>query len=99
MTEMSSDHNLTHKKLDMTREDVRKLLPLSHLLDPEQSDVTTEFAERLIGLLVDVEAGLEQQATAFGGLSKMIRQLTSRLDKMQSEIAFLMGDPDPEGRG
>lgn len=55
MNEMISDHDLTHLKLDKTREDVRRLHPLQQLLDPEQQDVTTEFAERLIGLLLDVE--------------------------------------------
>lgn len=99
MTELHSDHDLTHLKLDKTREDVRRLHPLLYLLDPGQTDITLEFAERIIGLLVDVEERLAEQTEAFRTQSKEMAALRSQLDGLQSDIAFLMGTGDPEGHG
>lgn len=99
MNEMISDHDLTHLKLDKTREDVRRLHPLLQLLDPEQQDVTTEFAERLIGLLIEVENRLAEQATAFRTLATAMEALERRIDALEEKLDFLLGEIEPESDG
>ncbi len=99
MNEMISDHDLTHLKLDKTREDVRHLHPLLQLLDPEQQDVTTEFAQRLIGLLLDVESQLAEQATAFRTLATAMEALERRIDALEEKLDFLLGEIEPESDG
>lgn len=94
MTQMLDDHTLTHRKLDLTREDVRTLHPLLLLLDPEQTDVTTEFAERLIGLLIRNEEAMEQQANAFRQQTVEMSQLRREMVQMKRSITFLLGDPE-----
>jgi len=99
MTKLHSDHDLTHLKLDKTREDVRRLHPLLHLLDPEQTDITLEFAQRMIGLLVEVEERLAEQTEAFRTQTKEMAALRSQLGGLQSDVAFLMGTGDVEVHG
>lgn len=94
MTEMHDDHTITHRKLDLTREDVRTLHPLLQLLDPEQTDVTMEFAERLIGLLIRNEEAMEQQARAFRQMTSEMSQLRREMEQMKESIAFLLGEPE-----
>ena len=91
---MLDDHTLTHRKLDLTREDVRTLHPLMQLLDPEQTDVTMEFAERLIGLLIRNEEAMEQQAKAFRQMTLEMSQLRREMEQMEQSLAFLLGAPD-----
>lgn len=99
MNEMISDHDLTHLKLDKTREDVRRLHPLLQLLDPEQQDVTTEFAERLIGLLIEVDNRLVEQATAFRTLATAMEALERRIHALEEKLDFLLGEIAPESDG
>ncbi|SHI33296.1 hypothetical protein SAMN05444404_0010 [Ruegeria lacuscaerulensis ITI-1157] len=99
MNDLISDHDLTHLKLDKTREDVRRLHPLLQLLDPEQQDVTTEFAERLIGLLIDVENRLAEQATAFRTLATVMEALERRIRALEERLDFLLGEIEPESDG
>ncbi|APX11375.1 hypothetical protein [Tateyamaria omphalii] len=96
MPKMISEHDLTHRKIDTTREDVRKLHPLLQLLDSEETDVTVEFAERLIGLLIDVEERLSQQTDAFTRLADKMDRLSEKLEEMRTDIAFLKGVPERE---
>lgn len=90
MTNLVSDHDLTHRKLDLTREDVRRLHPLLHLLDPEQNTATDEFAERLITALIGVEQQMQQQVNAFAELSRAVTEL-------QQDFGYLMGEPEDSG--
>ena len=99
MNEMISDHDLTHLKLDKTREDVRRLHPLLQLLDHEQQDVTTEFAERLIGLLLEVENRLAEQATAFRTLATAMEASERRIHALGEKLDFLLGEIEPESDG
>lgn len=99
MNEMISDHDLTHLKLDKTREDVRRLHPLLQLLDPEQQDVTKEFAERLIGLLLEVENRLAEQATAFRASATVMEALERRIRALEERLDFLLGEIEPESDG
>lgn len=99
MNEMISDHDLTHLKLDKTREDVRRLHPLLQLLDHEQQDVTTEFAERLIGLLLEVENRLAEQATAFRTLATAMEASERQIHALGEKLDFLLGEIEPESDG
>ncbi|MCK0166963.1 hypothetical protein MWU52_05305 [Jannaschia sp. S6380] len=96
---MLDNHTLTHRKLDLTRQDVRTLHPLLQLLDPEQTDVTMEFAERLIGLLIRNEEAMEQQTKAFQELTLEMSQLRREMEQMKQSIAFLLGDPERDTTG
>jgi len=96
MPEMISEHDLTHCKIDATQKDVRKLHPLLQLLDPEETDVTVEFAQRLIGLLIDVEERLSEQGQAFTRLADKMDRLSVELEDMRTDIAFLKGVPEHE---
>ncbi|KQI67915.1 hypothetical protein AN189_12560 [Loktanella sp. 3ANDIMAR09] len=95
MTDLNTGHDRTHAMLDKTREDVRRLHPLLQLLDPDQADITTEFAVRLIGLLVEVEERLTEQTAAFMAQTAEMSGLRSQLDDLQADMAFLMGSGDP----
>lgn len=96
MNDLISDHDLTHLKLDKTREDVRRLHPLLQLLDPDQQDVKTEFAQRLIGLLLDVESQLAEQATAFRASATVMDALERRIRALEERLDFLLGEIEPE---
>lgn len=93
MIEMRGDLELTNHKIDMAREAVQALHPLLQLLDPEQTDITMEFAERLIGLLINNEEQLENQARAFELQAAEMRRLRAQMTKMQASLNFLAGDP------
>ncbi|SEN89680.1 hypothetical protein SAMN04488003_1583 [Loktanella fryxellensis] len=99
MTDLNSGHDRTHAMLDKTREDVRRLHPLLQLLDPDQADITTEFAMRLITLLVEVEERLAEQTAAFTAQTTEISALRSQLDGLQTDLDFLMGTSDPAEHG
>ncbi|SEN34430.1 hypothetical protein SAMN04488003_113117 [Loktanella fryxellensis] len=91
MTELTTGYERTHAMLDKTREDVRRLHPLLQLLEPDQADITTEFAMRLITLLVEVEERLTEQTAAFMVQTAEMSGLRTQLDGLQSDLAFLMG--------
>ena len=99
MTDLHTGHDRTHAMLDRTREDVRRLHPLLQLLDPDQGDITTEFATRLITLLIDVEARLAEQTATFTAQAAEMSGLRSQLDDLQSDLAFLMGSDAPGEHG
>lgn len=95
MTELRGDLELTNHKIDMAREAVQALHPLLQLLDPEQTDITMEFAERLIGLLIRNEEQLESQAKAFEQQAAEMHRLRAQMANLQASLNFLSGEPEP----
>lgn len=96
MTTLLSDHDLTHRKINQTREDVRLLHPLLQLIDPEQDDLTQKFTEKLITFLMAVEKLLESQTTTLNRLTKMTAMLDQRMQGIEKDLKFLVGEPEHE---
>ena len=92
MTELKSDADVLKTKIDFTREDVRKLHPLLGLLEPQNPDQISGFAERLIQFMSEIDTSYREQAAELSDLKKEIR-------KMNAMLAYLIGDADPEVDG
>lgn len=99
MTEFLTGHDLTQIKLDKTREDVRRLHPLLQMLDPEQDDLTTEFADRLIQLLLNLERQLSDQTALIRQQSAVLQRLEDQILAIEGDLAFMVGEPTPEAGG
>ena len=69
------------------------VLRILQLLDPEQTDITMEFAERLIGLLIRNEEQLEIQAKAFEQQAADMQRLRAQMANLQASLNFLSGEP------
>lgn len=94
MTTLLSDHDLTHRKLDQTREDVRTLHPLLQFMDPEQDDLAQEFTEKLIALLMATQEQLESQAIVLNNLAKMAAISDRQMQAIKEDLRFLVGEPE-----
>lgn len=99
MTEMLNGHDLTHLKLDRTREDVRALHPILQLLDPAQEDLTSEFAEKLLGLLMGIQEQIREQTGVIEKQAKIISSLRQNLEHLQADMDFLVGEVPLEDGG
>ena len=82
MTQLISDHKITHEKLDLTREDIQKLLPILTLLDTEEQEKDLDFADRLLNLLQNlIEKGDRQE--------RILAQLNGQLSEMMAYLKIL----------
>ncbi len=99
MTELHSGHSLTHLKIDQTREDVRQLHPLLQLLDPAQEEQTSDFAERLLNLLIELQMGQADNRRTQVRIGQTLDALNHRLARLEQSIEFLLGEVDPEQEG
>jgi hypothetical protein len=81
MTELNSNHKITHEKLDLTRDDIQKLMPMLTLLDAEEQEKDLDFADRLS--LIEKGDWQERQLAHFNGqLTEMMAYL-----KILTEVA------------
>lgn len=99
MTKFLTGHDLTQIKLDKTREDVQRLHPLLQLLDPAQDDLATEFADRLIELLLNLEQQVSDQTALIRQQSAALQRLEDQILAIEGDLAFMIGDPIPDGGG
>ena len=99
MSELLSGHGLSHIKIDKTREDVQRLHPLLQLLDPAQEAQTSEFAERLLNLLLELQKGQADNSRTQVRIGQTLDALNHRLARLEQSIEFLLGEVDPEQAG
>lgn len=99
MTEFLTGHDLTQIKLDKTREDVRRLHPLLQLLDPAQDDLATEFADRLIQLLLNLEQQVSDQTALIRRQSAALQRLEDQILAIEGDLTFMLGEPIVEAGG
>ncbi|MEM5468212.1 hypothetical protein [Celeribacter marinus] len=86
MTELNSNHKITHEKLDLTRGDIQKLMPILALLNAEEQEKDLDFADRLFNLLHSlIEQGDRQERQ----LARLNGQLTEMMIylKILTEVA------------
>lgn len=88
MTELNSNHKITHEKLDLTREDIQKLMPILTLLNTEELDRDFDFADRLFNLLQSLVEKGEQQDLLLARLDGQLTEITAYL-KILTEVATL----------
>ena len=88
MTELNSNHKITHEKLDLTREDIQKLLPILTLLEPEAQEQDIDFADRLFNLLQSLIEKGEQQDRLLARLNGQLTEMMAYL-KILTEVATL----------
>ncbi|WP_037227512.1 hypothetical protein [Roseobacter sp. GAI101] len=82
MTDLNPNHKITHEKLDLTREDIRKLMPILTLLDTEEQEKDLDFADRLFNLLQSlIEKGDRQE--------RLLAQLNRQLTEMMAYLKIL----------
>ena len=82
MTELNSNHKITHEKLDLTREDIQKLMPILTLLDTEEQEKDLDFGDRLFNLLQSlIEKGDRQE--------RQMAQLNGQLTEMMAYLKIL----------
>ncbi len=86
MTELNSNHEITHEKLDRTREDIQKLHPILTLLDSEAQDKDIDFADRLFNLLRSLIEKAERQDRLIANMSVQLTEATAYL-KILTEVA------------
>ncbi|MEQ6203920.1 hypothetical protein ABMC88_12760 [Sulfitobacter sp. HNIBRBA2951] len=86
MTEMNSNHKITHEKLDLTREDIQKLLPILALLDPEAQEKDLDFADRLFNLLQSLIEKGDRQERQLAHLNGQLTEMMAYL-KILTEVA------------
>lgn len=86
MTELNSNHKITHEKLDLTREDIQKLLPILTLLEPEAQEQDIDFADRLFNLLQSLIEKGEQQDRLLARLNGQLAEMMAYL-KILTEVA------------
>jgi hypothetical protein len=86
MTELNSNHKITHEKLDLTRDDIQKLLPILTLLDPEAQEKDIDFADRLFNLLQSLIESAERQDRLLANLSGQLTDVMAYL-KILTEVA------------
>jgi len=86
MTELNSNHKITHEKLDLTRKDIQKLLPILTLLEPEAQEQDIDFADRLFNLLQSLIEKGEQQDRLLARLNGQLAEMMAYL-KILTEVA------------
>lgn len=86
MTELNSNHKITHEKLDLTREDIQKLMPIMTLLNTEELDRDFDFADRLFNLLQSLVEKGEQQDLLLARLNGQLAEMMAYL-KILTEVA------------
>ena len=86
MTELNSNHKITHEQLDLTREDIQKLLPILTLLDPEAQDKDIDFADRLFNILRSLSENMLRQERALVLLSGQLTEAMNSLNLL-TEVA------------
>lgn len=87
MTEMQSDMETVKTKLDLVREDIRRLFPILSLLEPQDRDQISGFAERLIQFMGEIDASYRDQAAEFSAMKVQLRAINAKLE-------YLIGDDD-----
>ena len=86
MIQLISDHKITHEKLDLTREDIQKLLPILTLLDTEEQEKDLDFADRLFNLLQSLIEKGERQERQLAHLNGQLTEMMAYL-KILTEVA------------
>jgi predicted nucleotide-binding protein (sugar kinase/HSP70/actin superfamily) len=90
---MISDNEVLKTKIDHAREDIRKLYPLLELLEPQDRDQISGFAEKLMGLMVEIREGYTEQDRQFRAMRQSFEEVNRKLD-------FLLEvDEEDEGTG
>lgn len=86
MTELNSNHKITHEKLDRTRGDIQKLMPILTLLDSEEQEKDLDFADRLFNLLQNLIEKAERQDRLIVKMSEQLTEVTAYL-RILTEVA------------
>lgn len=86
MTELNSNHKITHEKLDLTRDDIQKLMPMLTLLDAEEQEKDLDFADRLFNLLQSLMEKGDLQERQLAHLNGQLTEMMAYL-KILTEVA------------
>lgn len=90
---MISDAEVLKTKIDHAREDIKKLHPLLDLLAPQDRDQINGFAEKLMGLMVEIKEGYAEQDRQFRAMRQSFEDVSRKLDFL------LVIDEEDEGTG
>jgi len=80
------DNEVLKTKIDYAREDIKKLLPLLTLLEPADQDQITSFAEKLMGLMIEIKECYVEQDRQFRAMRQSFEALSKKMDFLLEDV-------------
>ncbi len=77
---MISDTEVLKTKIDYLRDDIKKSHPLLDLLAPQDRDQINGFAEKLMGLMIEIKEGYAEQDRQFRAMRRSFEDVSRKLD-------------------
>ena len=87
------DVEVLKTKIDLARDDIKKMHPLLSLLEPQDREQIAGFAEKMIAMMIEVKQGYLEQDREFRMMRQSFEEVNRKLDFLLAEI------PEDEASG